>query len=383
VAHSKRTQCNWMLLAQLACAVGVNAVLAATASAAFNLTWNVAYNQTSSTTNQLRAMEVSDQPGNNSVYVGMIQTTGGNRDVYQFSTTAPLPQASPIAHSGGSNDQPKAIATDDRGNVYVGDRISGGTSGKISTFTTNLGSSTSTTTNVALEQFGGLASAHFGGHYYLYATREATTANSGSVGAQIRRYIVDNPGTPVLDNTFGLAGVYTIPGTTPGGVVPGIAETLRGIDVAADGTIFATNRDTGTVYRISANLSTVTSAAVPKAMDVALFGGLAFVTSYNGANSLIRVLDMGTLAFQQDITYASTGLPARGTAEGWGGIDIDPNTGRIWLGDENYNLSGTTSDRLLVSSALAAVPEPATLLVMGVVIAMAPFAVSKMKKLAA
>jgi len=127
----------------------------------------------------------------------------------------------------------------------------------------------------------------------------------------------------------------------------------------------------------------VITASVPRAMDVTLFSGYAFVTSYNGANSLIRVFDMGNLAFQQDITYASTGLGARGAAEGWGGIDIDRTTGRIWLGDENYNTSGTTKDRLLVSSALASVPEPATLLVLSVIVLMSPQAVRKMKALAA
>jgi hypothetical protein len=380
---TKRPPCNRIFVTKLICGAALYFMFAASASAAFNPTWNVAYDQTSSVTNQLRAVEIAGQPGNNSVYVGMIQTTGGHRDVYQFNTSASLP-LTPIHDSGPSNDQPKAIATDDRGNVYVGDRLSGGNSGQITTFSSTLTSPVFTTTNVPIEQFGGLATAHFGGHYYLYATREATQALSGgAVGGEIRRYIVDNPATPTLDTTFGASGVYTIPNTIAGGAVPNTAKTLRGIDVAPDGTIFTTNRDTGTVFRISANLTSVTSASVPRAMDVTLFSGFAFVTSYNGANSLIRVLDMGNLAFEQDITYASTGLPARGTSEGWGGIDIDPNTSRIWLGDENYNASGTTKDRLLVSSPLAAVPEPATVLVLSVVALMAPLAVRKMKALAA
>jgi hypothetical protein len=357
-------------------------MLAASANGAFNPTWTVAYDQTNATTNQLRAVEVAEQAGNNSVYVGMIQTTGSGRHVYRFNTSSPYTL---VNDSGGRNDQPKTIATDDRGNVYVGDRISGGLTGQITTFSSNLGSSTSTSTNVAFEQFGGLASAHFGGHYYLYATREATPGtggtHSGNVGAQIRRYIVDTPSSPTLDATFGTAGVYTIPGTTsaPNGST---AESLRGIDVAPDGTIFTTNRDTGAVYRISSNLTSVITKTLTRAMDVTLFSGYAFVTSYNGANSLIRVYDMGNLNFEQDITFASTGL-SRGSAEGWGGIDIDQKTGRIWLGDEQYNSSGTTKDRLLVSSPLAAVPEPTAFLVLAIVGLMAPKALRRTKKLAA
>ena len=122
-------------------------MFAASASAAFNPTWNAAYDQTSSVTNQLRAVEIAEQPGNNSVYVGMIQTTGGHRDVYQFDTSASLPLTA-IHDSGPSNDQPKAITTDDRGNVYVGDRIRGGNSGQIPTFDSPTGGTAPPKTNV-------------------------------------------------------------------------------------------------------------------------------------------------------------------------------------------------------------------------------------------
>jgi hypothetical protein len=94
-------------------------------------------------------------------------------------------------------------------------------------------------------------------------------------------------------------------------------------------------------------------------MDVKLYGGDAYVTSYNGASSLIRVFKASDLALQGDITVGSLDGNAytRGALEGWGGIDID-STGRIWVGDENYNASGTTKDRLLVSQV--GVPEPGT-----------------------
>jgi hypothetical protein len=360
-------------------ALAISIAGAAAADAAFTLTWNVAYDQTNATTNQLRAVEVSEQAGNDSVYVGMIQTTGNGRRLFQFDTDAPHSQ---LSATPGRNDQPKAIATDDRGNVFVGDRISGGNSGQITTFTSSLGSPTSTSTNVPTKQFGGLATAHFGGHYYLYATREATTAVSGSaVGAEIRRYIVDNPNSPVLDTTFGTSGIFTIPGTTGSSG----AKTLRGIDIAPDGTIFTANRDEGLVHRISSDLTSVITKNLTGAMDVSLFNGMAFVTSYNGASSLIRVYHMGNLAVDSDITISALGLNpyTRGGSEGWSGIDVDHKTGRIWLGDQSYQSSGTVKDRLLVSSALAQVPEPAAMLITSIVALMAPWTFRQMKNLAA
>lgn len=363
-------------------------IIASSASAAFNLSWQTAYDQTSSVTNQLRAVEVSDAPGANSVYVGMIQSSP-NREIYKFSTTASLPMPTPTGANKTpvTSDQPKAIATDDRGNVFAGNRISGGNNGEIAVYTSGLNNApVIVTTNVPTEQFGGLATAHFNGHYYLYASREATQGVSGgSIGGEIRRYIVDNPTSPTLDTGFGNSGVYTIPNTVAGGPVPSNAKTLRGIDVAPDGTIYVTNRDTGLIYRINANLTgQPISAAVPRAMDVTLFSGMAFVTSYNGASSLIRVLSMSDLSFIQDINIATLdGLAySRGSLQGWGGIDIDAS-GRIWLGDESYGASDNNAkDRLLVSSPLAAVPEPAAVLVMGVVMLLAPIAVRYTKKVA-
>src|SRR4051812_39317971 len=74
--------------------------------AAFNLTWSTAYNQTSSTTNQLRAVSVADQPSNNSVYVGFIQTTGANnRRVNRYDTSSPYAQLN--QKLSGSSEQPK------------------------------------------------------------------------------------------------------------------------------------------------------------------------------------------------------------------------------------------------------------------------------------
>jgi hypothetical protein len=310
--------------------VGVSAAHAAP------LTWSTAYAQVSSTTNQLRAVEVADQSGNDSVYAGFIQA-GNNRNVLRFDTDSPYAL---LDSRGVQSNQPKAIASDSRGYVYVGNRISGGSAAFIASYNANLGTPLDTE-SVTSDQFGGLATAEFGGNYYLYASREASN--------EIRRYIANDPSNLVLDTTFGTSGVYTL------GVGSG---ELRGLDVANDGTIFVTNRASNGVYRISSDLSTVTSASVTRAMDVALFGGKAYVTSYNGASSSIAVFDASTLTLVDTITISLLdALPyTRGGSEGWGGIDIGPD-GRIWLGDQAYQSSGTTRDRLLVSTPI---PEPAT-----------------------
>jgi DNA-binding beta-propeller fold protein YncE len=303
------------------------------------LTWTTAYNQTSSLRNQLRAVEVADQPGNNSVYAGFIQTTGGNRDVLRFDTDNPYTL---LGNRGASNDQPKAIATDSRGYVYVGNRYSGGANAFIASYGPNFEAPLDSL-DVAANQFGGLATAEFGGKVYLYASRET--------GNQILRYDATDPTNLVIDPTFGAGGVYTL------GVGNGV---LRGLEVANDGTIFVTNRDNGALYRISADLLTVTAAAANRAMDVALYGGKAYVTNYAGTNSAISVFDQNTLALLETITITTLDAApySRGNNEGWSGIDIGPD-GRIWLGDQSYltGSGGVVYDRLLVSSPI---PEPST-----------------------
>jgi hypothetical protein len=326
---------------------GVALLLYTSMTRAAAITWTTVYDQTSATTNQLRAVELAKQSGNNSVYTGFIQTTGGNRDVKRFDTSFPY---SLLNSRGGSNDQPKAIATDDQGNVFVGNRISGGNTAKITIHNATLAPGTDITNNVPNDQFGGLAQQTIGGLYYLYASRETTK--------ELRRYVYDptNPGgTIALDNTFATGGVYTLADSTSG--------ILRGLDVDTDGTIYVTSRDDNKVYRISSDLSTVSSATVTRAMDVDLYNGSAYVTSYNGASSLIRAFNATDLSLQGDITVATLDGNAysRGALEGWGGIDIDA-TGRIWLGDENYNPSGTTKDRLIVSQV--GVPEPGSIAVL-------------------
>lgn len=312
----------------------VAASLTASTTHAAALAFSTVFTSASSTVNQLRSVALSDDEA--SVYTGYIQTSG-NRQVDRHGTTSPYGSLNTFA-SGG--DQPKAIAVDDRGNVFIANRGSGTTSSTIRAMSSTLvaGSTTAATTPV----IGGLDIQKSGATYYAYAVYESA--------GLIQRYNVTNTGAMALDNTFNGTGSYNIPG----------ASDLRGVQVLPDGTIYTASRGDSKVYKISADLSTVTtSATINRAFDLALYDGKIYTTSYDGTNSYIAVLN-------SDLTSAGTitvgtldglGYTRASNAEGFGGIDID-STGHIWMADENFGTTGGTQDRLLVSSV---VPEPATL----------------------
>jgi hypothetical protein len=304
------------------------------------LTWSTAVNTTSTTTNQLRGVEVAEQAGNNSVYYSYIQTTGGNRQVSRINDSSPYSNLNTL---GSLADQPKAVTTDDRGNVFIAFRNSGNTSSYIQSRTATFGSSSNSAGTTPV--IGGLTAYSAGSNYYALAGFEA--------GGLIQRYDVTNAGAMVLDTSFGTLGSFNISGATD----------IRGVEVDAAGNIFAASRGDGKLYRVSADLSTVTSVSLTRAMDVALYGGNAYVTSYNGTSSLIKVYDATTLALIDTITISTLDANpySRGSNEGWGGIDID-SSGRIWLADQHYGSTGGTQDRLLVSSA---VPEPTGIALLG------------------
>jgi hypothetical protein len=337
----------------LAAAVFCFATVAAADAA--TLTWSTAVSQASTTTNQHRAVSVADQAGNDSVYIGYIQTTGSNRRrVNQHSTNSPYALLN--QQLSANSEQPKGIATDDRGNVFVSYRNSGNTNSYIQSFTSTLTTTGSVTPNVS-PTVGGIAIQKSGANYYAYTVFES--------GGLIHRYDVTNPNSMFLDTTFGSGGSYNVPG----------ASNLRGIEVGADGSLYIAARDdantpnpAGRVYKVSADLSTTSFVQLTRAMDVAIYCEHLYASSYNGANSLIRVMNLSDLSTVEDITIATLdGNPySRGSNEGWSGIDID-SIGRIWLADQHYGNTGGTQDRLLVSSALPpCIPEPGTMVLAGI-----------------
>lgn len=312
------------------------------------LTWTTAVNKAGTTTNQMRSLALS-QDGSNSVYVGYIQTSG-TRDVHRHDWNPAytlLNQRNDLATYG--TQQPKAIATDDRGNVFIGNRNSGTNTSNISAHSSALVFSNSV--GVGSPVLGGMTVVKSGASYYAYASFEGL--------GLVQRYNVTNPAAITIDATFGVAGSFNIPGGT---------ANLRGIEVDSAGNIFVASRDDNKIYKVSADLSTTTSVALTRAMDVAMFGGNIYATSYTGTTSKISVFD-SNLTFIEDISISTLdGNPySRGASEGWSGIDIGAD-GRIWLVDQHYGSTGGTQDRLLVSSPIPA-PGVMSLLALGGMIA--------------
>ena len=318
----------------------VVAGIAASAAAA-PPTFTLAHdNPTPGSTNQMRSVAVSRQAGNESVYFSFIQTSG-NRNVRRIDWNAPFSVLnSRNPQSGG--DQPKAVATDDRGNVYIANRLSGSTASVLRTHNADLTQS-ATYTATSNFDYGGLAWHKSGGTDYLYLSHEANGI--------IQRFDASDPLNLTLDTSFGTGGTFQVAGAT----------NLRGIEVASDGTIFVASRNDHRLYRVSSDLSSTTSTVINRAFDIALYGGKGYVTSYAGTSSMVSVFNPANLSVIEQWTVADIGF-SRGSSEGYAGIDID-SMGRMWLVDEHYAGSGTsTADRLLVSTP---VPAPASLALLG------------------
>lgn len=355
------------------------------AQAALTLTWSEVFDQTVTSTpaqtltRSLRGLALSSDGG--TLYGGFIQKSQGS-GVREYSLAGDPPTGSPGGFlnvtnfaPSGDDHQPKAVATDSRGVVYIGsskDSTSGHNARVIvanANLTTSLmipladvqSNPVSDPNGYTRERVEGLSVREVAGQVQLYASRHHGES------AWLERYVVGGTGagdaTLTLDSTFGSGGRFAIHDVING------ANALHGLEVADDGTIFVASRNTGTVYRISSDLSTVDVASVANAMDLALFDGRLFVTQYDGANSSIAELlqsDLSLLStfdafalFPHDADY--------GDVAGYAGIDIDAQ-GRIYLVDQLYYRSSTESrDRVLVSSPLALlngaqVPEPGNLL---------------------
>lgn len=312
----------------------------------------------------LRGVAVS--PDGSGVYGTWLHTGRGIVvDEYNASTGALMHSSAPIPGTDGVDYvQSKSIAVDSRGYVFTG-------SGDVcyddycdfpfiqaysADLQTTYGSvTTQGNENFESKRFGGLATLDYGFHHYLYATRE-----SGTDGFYIQRFITDDVNHITLDHSFGTDGTFNLQD------VAGYSDVgyPHGIVVAGDGTMYVASFDehgngiggdpaatVGTVYKISPNGQTVSSASVPGAFSVALLGSRLYVSEYGeGSYPAVTVLNASTLA-TEDSFYTGFTNTSTSRDSGYSGIAISPQ-GKIYLADQFYSSPGY-SDRLLVSS-----PQP-------------------------
>jgi len=309
-------------------------------------------------TTSLRALELS--PDASALYSGWLH---GPQAVWRHD---PVTGGVTATYDMGGV-QANAIATDDRGFVYIGEGDYG--AGEIRVAPSGLDSTVKSfgaKTGTEVEGMSIHKELPPGGdlpNYYLYVTR-----NDGT----IERYNVTDPANPTLDASFGTAGVYD--------VLAG--EPLRGIEVAGDGTMFVAQRDSdpgtgdrsGFVYAIPPTLPT-DPAAIPSygdiaAMDLALYGDTLYVTTYDGDGSLVFVFDVGGgLAFSDMLEPMVVDGPAREDVYGYAGIDIAAD-GRVFFADQWYSVSGENLDRILTNPPMQRqgepiIPEPTTVGLVG------------------
>jgi hypothetical protein len=321
--------------------------LTATSSVTASPTWSVLsdFTATSTPTSQMRSMRgLALSSDDSKLFAGFIQGTSSSGLRKIDSTTGGVDSTVTIAASR----QPNAMATDDRGYVYAAASVpstAASPDGRFGVYDSNLVAIGSLTNPGGTQRLAGLSVQQVGLSYYLYLAREATSS------ALIQRYDVTNAAAPVLDTTFGVGGSFDVRGFYPA------AFNLTGLEVANDGTIFATSRDQNLVYKFSADLLTTSSVTITRAMDIALYGNELYVSNYNGSSSAISVLEQSDLSVVGTLT---TGIARDNvTDSGYAGIDISSD-GRIFLVDQIYKNTPSTSfqDRVLVSTA---VPEPSFL----------------------
>jgi len=369
--------------------LGALTALAPMALQAAPLTWSLLHDQsvvsTSSETlsRSLRGLALSGD--DQSLYGGFIQKSLGS-GVRHFTLSGDPPVGTAAAYfnvttigPSGTDHQPKAVATDDRGFVYVGSSkdSTSGDNARVIIKDGSLGAEqkvfvladiTATPSGFTGERVGGLSLRRADdGTLYLYVSREAPYS------AYVERYLIGGTdittATLTLDTTFNGTGRFSLR------TVFADASDLRGLEVAEDGTLFVTSSAGDAVYRISDDLTSVTRQTVDNAIDLALFDSRVFVTSYNAAASAIFELSAASTldllgSFDAFGDFARPGITGTVAGTGYAGIDIDAQ-GRIYLADQlYYRDSAESKDRILVSSALellptGAVPAPASLGLVG------------------
>jgi len=247
------------------------------------------------------------------------------------------------------SNQPKALATDDRGFVYT---ITGGFNQKNTVYVYDAGltglvnpgflAGDSINTKYAIE---GLEVLKSGNSYYLY------TANR-STGMVYKVDVTDimNPGAPVL--------FYDLPATN-----------ARGLTLDSTGAVWVADYS-GKVYKIAPDGLTYASVTVPSETgDVSIYGDFAYVSTY----STVEVLNVADMSLVRSLTNPLPPYPY-GTTYGLGGLDMSADGQLLYVANGNaYSTiigtgpNYTWTDRILTIEipGAAPIPEPLTLLAVG------------------
>lgn len=212
-----------------------------------------------------------------------------------------------------SSSQPRGLATDDRGNVYVSLRDSN----IVRIYDANL--STPPLGAFGLTSPLGVAVRKLGSTYYAYVVN----------GNQVRRWDVTDVAFPVLDALW-----------TPPLVLPGGTEG-NGITVDADGTVFVAASAASRVYRISADgLTVITSAAINSAADVAVYQDKVYVVSRVSLATpavvppIVQLYKADLTSAGADIVVPDFGTPRSSIAQ-LTGIEVSSD-GKLFVSEENY-----------------------------------------------
>lgn len=241
---------------------------------------------------------------------------------------------------------PKGLCTDDRGYLYVG-LANAPNNGSVG-FSIVEVSSMNEVKFVSTEIDGkvgvnGVAVAKLGDKYYLYVITNYDTD-------RLYRFDVTTPSNPVLDKSFGKSSGYTDLQELTGSA----ACDANYLAVDSDGIIYMTAKvDNGskgdTVLKISADgKSIITKTALTEPYGVYLRDGYLLVSTYNGADSIVYVINTSDLS-------AACEIGAMDDAARYSGVTIAGD--RIYISDQGYGLG----DRILVSSKLEfPAPQPET-----------------------
>jgi len=286
----------------------------------------------------------ASQDGSDTLYYGHIQNAydgvlpDGTLNIVNLSL------AGNILHYITVSAQPKALATDDRGYVYAG------AGGKVNIYPANLASLTTFINISGATAVEGITVAKISGDYFLYASDRGT--------GKVARYNIGDINNPVLDTSWANNGLYTLPTTD-----------LRGVMTAdSDGNIWVADKGNNKVYKIAADGLSHTSTTVNKAIDIAICGEFAYVSTENGDLSTVEQLLVSDMSLNQTL-YNSMVNTGYASHYGFGGITI--LGGKVYVTDEDsWRIDGPSGygdpltsygDRIF-SIDIPCIPEPATII---------------------